>query len=131
MKPDGPSVDQLENAEVPVVPLSADVIDKIHDGDDALQFLQQGHQPYSKEEEKRVMRKVDVRMLTLMLIVNGFQFVDKNVRKIPVFGKISHILTDFIDTRLYPMLVLMVWQPKLILWARSIVCLRLSSTSDT
>lgn len=86
MKPDGadaPSVDQLENAEVPVVPLSADVIDKIHDGDDALQFLQQGHQPYSKEEEKRVMRKVDVRMLTLMLIVNGFQFVDKNVSKVP------------------------------------------------
>ncbi|KAJ5723710.1 hypothetical protein N7488_001745 [Penicillium malachiteum] len=75
---DAPSVDQLEDAQPQAVGLSADVVDKIHNGDDALQFLQQGHQPYSKEEEKRVMRKVDIRMLTLMLIVNGFQFVDKN-----------------------------------------------------
>ncbi|KAJ5992657.1 hypothetical protein N7451_008381 [Penicillium sp. IBT 35674x] len=81
MKADGrdaPSVDQLENAQPAPIIISADVVDKIHNGDDALQFLQQGHEPYSKEEERRVLRKVDIRMLTLMLIVNGFQFVDKN-----------------------------------------------------
>lgn len=82
MKADGrdaPSIDQLENAQPAPITISADIVDKIHNGDDALQFLQQGHEPYSKEEERRVLRKVDIRMLTLMLIVNGFQFVDKNV----------------------------------------------------
>ncbi|KAJ5948926.1 MFS allantoate transporter [Penicillium verhagenii] len=75
---DSPSVDQLENARPTPIIIPTEIVDKIHNGDDALQFLQQGHEPYSKEEEKRVLRKVDIRMLTLMVIVNGFQFVDKN-----------------------------------------------------
>ncbi|KAJ5776379.1 MFS allantoate transporter [Penicillium nucicola] len=48
------------------------------DGDDALAFLQTHHEEYSKEEERRVMRKVDIRMVLLMLIINGIQFIDKN-----------------------------------------------------
>lgn len=54
--------------------------EKITDGDDALQFLQQGQEAYDKQEEMRVLRKIDFRMVTLMLITNGFQFIDKNVR---------------------------------------------------
>lgn len=77
------SVDQLEHAQ-PTVIIPAEVVDKIQNGGDALEFLREGHQPYSKEEEKRVMHKVDVRMLALMLIVNGCQFVDKNVGLPPV-----------------------------------------------
>ncbi|KAG7293951.1 hypothetical protein NEMBOFW57_004012 [Staphylotrichum longicolle] len=36
--------------------------EKISDGDDALQFLQQGQEAYDKQEEKRVLRKIDFRM---------------------------------------------------------------------
>ncbi|KAJ5769635.1 MFS allantoate transporter [Penicillium odoratum] len=48
------------------------------DGDIALGFLQTHAQEYTKEDERRVMRKVDMRMVTIMLVINGIQFVDKN-----------------------------------------------------
>jgi hypothetical protein len=52
---------------------------KVKDGDDALQILHAEFEPYTKEEEKRVLRKIDFRLVILMLIINGIQFVDKTV----------------------------------------------------
>lgn len=52
---------------------------KIMDGDDALKVLHGEFEPYTKEEEKRVLRKIDLRMIIVMLIINGLQFIDKNV----------------------------------------------------
>ena len=52
---------------------------KVKDGDEALQILHAEFEPYTKEEEKRVLRKIDLRLVILMLIINGLQFVDKTV----------------------------------------------------
>ncbi len=76
---DSIAAEAIENAAQPATS-NFTMTEKIHDGDDALQFLQQGQEPYDKQEEKRVLRKIDFRMVTLMLITNGFQFIDKNVR---------------------------------------------------
>jgi hypothetical protein len=51
----------------------------VQDGDDALKVLHAEFEPYTKEEETRVLRKIDLRMIFLMLLVNGIQFVDKMV----------------------------------------------------
>ncbi|KAJ5950077.1 hypothetical protein N7454_001661 [Penicillium verhagenii] len=51
---------------------------KIKDGDEALKILHEEFEPYTEEEEKRVRRKIDVRLVSLMLLVNGIQFIDKN-----------------------------------------------------
>jgi hypothetical protein len=48
---------------------------KGHDGDEALKILHGEYEPYTNEEEKRVLRKIDI----VILIINGLQFVDKNV----------------------------------------------------
>ena len=53
--------------------------DDISDGDLALQVLHTHFEPYSDDEEKRVLRKIDFRLAALMLLVNGIQFVDKLV----------------------------------------------------
>ena len=53
--------------------------EKVVDGDDALKVLHGEFEPYTKEEEKRVLRKIDFRMIIVMLIINGLQFIDKNV----------------------------------------------------
>lgn len=53
--------------------------EKVKDGDDALKVLHGEFEPYTKEEEKRVLRKIDFRMIIVMLIINGLQFIDKNV----------------------------------------------------
>jgi hypothetical protein len=53
--------------------------EKIVDGDDALKILNTHYEPFTPEEEKKVLRKIDFRMCTLMLIINGIQFIDKNV----------------------------------------------------
>jgi len=53
----------------------------IQDGDLALQVLHTHFEPYTKDEEKRVLRKIDIRLALLMLLINGIQFVDKLVRK--------------------------------------------------
>jgi hypothetical protein len=49
------------------------------DGDLALKILHTHFEPYTKEEEKRLLRKIDFRLAVLMLFVNGLQFVDKLV----------------------------------------------------
>lgn len=51
----------------------------IQDGDLALEVLHTRFEPYTKEEEKRVLRKIDIRLALLMLLINGIQFVDKLV----------------------------------------------------
>jgi hypothetical protein len=53
----------------------------IEDGDEALKILHTHYEPYTKEEERRVLRKIDLRLIVVMLVVNGLQFVDKNVRQ--------------------------------------------------
>jgi MFS transporter, ACS family, allantoate permease len=53
--------------------------DEIQDGDLALQVLHTHFEPYTKDEEKRLLRKIDFRLALLMLFVNGIQFVDKLV----------------------------------------------------
>lgn len=55
--------------------------EKVVDGDVALTILQTHFAPFTPEEEKRVKRKIDLRMIILMLLVNGIQYVDKNVSK--------------------------------------------------
>lgn len=37
------------------------------------------YEPYTKEEEARVKRKIDFRLVILMLFINGLQYVDKIV----------------------------------------------------
>ncbi|TPX10390.1 uncharacterized protein E0L32_008609 [Thyridium curvatum] len=49
----------------------------VKDGDDALAILHSRFEPYTKEEEERLLRKIDIRLALLMLFVNGIQFVDK------------------------------------------------------
>lgn len=55
-------------------------VDDVHDGDLALKTLNTHFEPYTAEEEKRVCRKIDYRLASVMLLVNGIQFVDKLVR---------------------------------------------------
>jgi len=55
----------------------------IQDGDLALQVLRTHFEPYTKDEERRLVRKIDIRLALLMLFVNGLQFVDKLVRTSP------------------------------------------------
>jgi len=54
----------------------------VDDGDDALKVLHSHFEPYTKAEEKKVLRKIDLRLILLMFIVNGTQFVDKLVSSI-------------------------------------------------
>lgn len=59
----------------------SELAQKVDDGDEALKILHTHFEPYTKEEEKRVLRKIDLRMIIVMLIINGLQFVDKNVSR--------------------------------------------------
>ena len=52
---------------------------KIHDGDEALKFVADHYVEFSPEEEKKVVRRIDFRMMPIMMAVNGIQFVDKLV----------------------------------------------------
>jgi hypothetical protein len=81
-------MDSIRKAQpVPVLtPTVSHVDEKSHtleaaveDGDDALKILHSHYEPYTKAEEKRVLRKIDLRLVILMFIVNGTQFVDKLV----------------------------------------------------
>ncbi|KAJ5683269.1 hypothetical protein N7462_006434 [Penicillium macrosclerotiorum] len=51
--------------------------DKLQDGDQALEILQGELIEYTPEEERKLRWKIDYRLVTIMLIVNGIQFVDK------------------------------------------------------
>jgi hypothetical protein len=46
--------------------------------DEGLTILS-NNEPYTKEEESRVKRKIDFRLVILMLFINGLQYVDKMV----------------------------------------------------
>lgn len=59
--------------------------DDVQDGDLALKILHTHFEPYTKQEEKRLLRKIDFRLALLMLFVNGLQFVDKLVNTFSVF----------------------------------------------
>jgi hypothetical protein len=41
----------------------------VSDGDEALKVLHTEYEPYTKEEERRVLRKIDLRMCVLMLVL--------------------------------------------------------------
>jgi hypothetical protein len=53
--------------------------EKLQDGDEALEILQNQYLEYTPEEEKKLRWKIDLRLVSVMLIVNGIQFVDKLV----------------------------------------------------
>ena len=48
-------------------------------GDVALKFLGDDVEPITEEEEKRVLRKIDWRLVPVMMLVNSVQLIDKNV----------------------------------------------------
>jgi hypothetical protein len=56
--------------------------DHVEDGDLALKVLDTHFEPFTKEEEKKVLRKIDLRLALLMLMCNGIQFVDKLVGQV-------------------------------------------------
>lgn len=48
-------------------------------GDEALKIMHSTFDPYSDEEEKVVERKIDWRLIPIMLTINALQLIDKNV----------------------------------------------------
>ncbi len=46
--------------------------EKVFDGDDALKVLHTHYEPYSPAEEKALLRKIDWRMCSLMLIISKY-----------------------------------------------------------
>jgi ACS family allantoate permease-like MFS transporter len=70
---------EMEN---PPATRPAVLADKLQDGDEALQILQTDFVEYTAKEERRVRWKIDLRLVTVMLMVNGIQFVDKLVRSV-------------------------------------------------
>lgn len=73
---DGAEAIEMEN---PPMTRPAVLADKLQDGDEALHILQTEFVEYTPEEERRLRWKIDLRLVTVMLIVNGIQFVDKLV----------------------------------------------------
>lgn len=71
--------------------------DDAQDGDLALTVLHTHFEPYTKDEEKRVLRKIDFRLALLMLFVNGIQFVDKLVSSDSCTVLMYLLLTDQSD----------------------------------
>lgn len=71
---------ELESSQASQGPTPLSEKTHIEDGDEALKILHTHYEPYTKEEERRVLRKIDLRLIIVMLLVNGLQFVDKNVR---------------------------------------------------
>jgi hypothetical protein len=44
--------------------------EKVFDGDEALKVLHTHYEPYSPAEEKSLLRKIDFRMCSLMLVIS-------------------------------------------------------------
>lgn len=72
-------LENVEQQRIDDVVLSTE---KVHNGDEALAFIVDHHEAFTPDEEKRVRRKIDIRLVPIMLVVNGIQFVDKLVRDI-------------------------------------------------
>lgn len=51
----------------------------VHHTDEALKALHSHIEPISEEEEKKVLRKIDWRLIPIMMLVNSVQLIDKNV----------------------------------------------------
>jgi hypothetical protein len=49
--------------------------EKVFDGDEALKVLHTHYEPYSPEEEKSLLRKIDYRMCILMLVISETFFL--------------------------------------------------------
>ncbi|KAJ6000335.1 hypothetical protein N7481_000744 [Penicillium waksmanii] len=71
---DGLEAIEMENAPAPQPVFLAE---KLQGGDEALEILQTQFVEYSPGEERSLRWKIDLRLVTIMLIVNGIQFVDK------------------------------------------------------
>jgi hypothetical protein len=69
---------EMENCPATTTP-PVFLANKLHDGDYALQILQTEFIEYTSEEERRLRRKIDFRLVPIMIVVNGIQFVDKLV----------------------------------------------------
>ena len=113
---DSPSAIELERADPSYNGGHLD--HKIYDGDEALKVLHGEYEPYTKEEERRVLRKIDLRMIVVMLIINGLQFVDKNVSLSK--GEVMHV-SDHVLNRPSPLRQHMVSSRRRILSGRSLV----------
>lgn len=48
--------------------------EKVFDGDDALKVLHTHYEQYTAAEEKALLRKIDFRMCSLMLIISKYSF---------------------------------------------------------
>lgn len=48
-------------------------------GDEALKILGEHLEAITEEEEKKVLRKIDWRLVPVMMLVNSVQLIDKNV----------------------------------------------------
>jgi hypothetical protein len=73
---DGPEALEMENVPAPQPVFLAE---KLQGGDEALEILQTQFVEYTPEEERKLRWKIDLRLVTIMLLVNGIQFVDKLV----------------------------------------------------
>lgn len=74
-----------------------EVVDKVPDksADEALNYVGRETIPISPEEEKKVLRKIDWRLLPVLMVLNTMQLVDKNVI-LPSFLILAvHIWTDY------------------------------------
>ena len=84
----GLATSELEAPAEKEIPLGEKIQGDVQDGDEALKILHTHFEPYTKEEERRVLRKIDLRLIIVMLIINGLQFVDKNVSSCPFWQSI-------------------------------------------
>ncbi|TAQ84210.1 hypothetical protein B7494_g7466 [Chlorociboria aeruginascens] len=78
-----PSQQHVEEAGIELAPATTEndiphLSEKVVDGDEALKILQAHFEPFTPEEERRVKWKIDIRMVLIMFLINGIQFVDKN-----------------------------------------------------
>lgn len=63
------NVTELENRRSSIQKDGAVLAQVVSDGDEALKILHTDFEPYTKAEEKKVLRKIDLRMCVLMLVI--------------------------------------------------------------
>lgn len=64
------NVSELEHRRSSIQKDGAVLSQVVSDGDEALKVLHADFEPYTKAEEKRVLRKIDLRMCILMLVIH-------------------------------------------------------------
>ncbi len=70
---------ELEHASIPNISSEERMEQSAPSGDEALRILHTRFEPYTEAEEKAVQRKIDWRLIPIMLIVNSLQLTDKTV----------------------------------------------------